>query len=196
MSQMLPEIFETLSRDAAQAMEDASGAAARFFEQTADNEDTALRNIADNEQALASRAQAISDKAGQDAKAAGGVPGFKGRTSDDELTSALRDWQSERFQFGNEQFLLDKSDFGHILSRHMPELWDGSVKRLQTYFDQDMSIQDIQDAIGSVLRQNRETLISNGTNDIYQIEGTYDGRVYILGINHGHIGQFYPKPGS
>jgi Bacterial EndoU nuclease len=195
MSQMLPEIFEGLARDAAQAMEDSAEADAGFFEKTAGNEDTALANIAGNEQHLAGQAQAISGQAGQDATAAAGLPGFSGRTSDDDLTNALRDWQSERFQFGNQQFLLDKGDFGHILSRHMPDLWDGSVKRLQTFFPPGMSAKDIQDAIGSVLRQNRDTLIGNGTNDIYQIEGIYDGREYVLGINHGHIAQFYPKPG-
>ena len=191
MSQMLPEIFDALGADAAQAMEDTAGADARFFEQTADNEDKALQNIADNERQLASQAQAIS---GQDAKAAAGLPGFSGRTSDDELTNALRNWQSERYQFGNEQFLLGKGDFGHILSRHMPDLWDGSMKDDQSFFDPGMSMDDVQDAIRNVLEQNRETLISRGTNGVYQIQGTYDGTTYVLGIKRGHIGQFYPLP--
>jgi hypothetical protein len=193
MSQMLPEIFQALGEDAAQAMEDSAGADARFFEQTADNEDTALQNIADNEQRLSSQAESIGEKAGQDARSPI-LPA--GRTSADDLTNALRDWPSERFQFGNEQFLLDKSDFGHILSRHFPDLWDGSVKSTQTFFDDGMPMSDVQDAIRSVLGQNRETLTANGAHDIYQIEGTYDGREYVLGIKNGHIGQFYPKPGS
>jgi Pretoxin HINT domain len=108
------------------------------------------------------------------------------------IGNALRNWSSQRFQFGNEQFLLDKGDMTHILERHMPEYWDGSVKARQNFFDSSMSISDVQDAIGSVLGQNRDTLISRGAMDTYQIQGSYGGVDYVLGINNGHIGQFYP----
>jgi hypothetical protein len=196
MSQMLPEMFDALGQDAAQAIEDAGEADARFFEQTAENEDTALGLLSDTDHQIARRASAVGQNADQDAASAGQALGFRGRISDDELTNALRNWQSQRFQFGNEQFLLDRGDFGHILSRHMPELWDGSTKAEQTFFDQDMSTSDIQDAIKGVLEQNRSTLISRGTNAIYQISGTYGGDQYILGINNGHIAQFFPLPRS
>jgi len=179
MSQMLPEMFEALAQEAAPAIEDAAEADARFLEQTAANEDTALARIADNEKNLAGKADAI-----------------RARTSDDELVNALRDWQSERYQFGNGQYLLDKGDFGHILSRHFPGLWDGSTKAEQTFFGRGMSPQDVQDAIRGVLTQNRDTLISRGTNSIYQISGSYDGQSYVLGISNGHISQFYPLPRS
>jgi hypothetical protein len=196
MSQMLPEMFEALGQDAAQAIEDAGEADARFFERTAENEDTALRRVANTDHQIARQARNVGENADQDATSAGSTLGFRGRISDDELTNALRNWQSQRFQFGNEQFLLDRGDFGHILSRHMPELWDGSMKAEQTFFSQEMSINDIQDAIKGVLEQNRGTLISRGTNAIYQISGTYGGDGYILGINNGHIAQFFPLPRS
>ena len=106
--------------------------------------------------------------------------------------TALKDWTSQRFQFGNQQFLLDKTNMTHILTRHMPEFWDGSVKATQSFFDPSMSISDVQDAIGSVLQQNRDTLIARGSTGMYQIQGTYDGTDYVLGLNNGHIGQFYP----
>lgn len=193
MSQMLPEMFGALAEDAAQAIGDSGEAVARFFEQTAENEDTAVARLAESEREIAARAAAIS---GQGEPPAGSALGFSGRTSDDELTNALRDWTSQRFQFGNQQFLLDRGDFGHILSRHMPDLWDGSVKAEQSFFDSGMTTNDIQEAIRNVMEQNRDTLISRGTNAIYQIRGLYDGREYVLGVNHGHVAQFFPLPRS
>jgi hypothetical protein len=192
---MLPEMFEALARDSAEAIEEAGEAEARFLDQTAANEDTAVQRILDTDREIAERARAIGES-GQDAKQAADRPGFKPRVSDDQLTNGLRGWQSERYQFGNEQFLLDRSDFGHILSRHMPDLRDGSIKDPQTFFDRGMSRDDVQDAIRGVLKQNRDTLISRGTNDSYQIVGSYGGRDYVLGLDHGHIGQLYPKPRS
>ena len=41
--------------------------------------------------------------------------------------------------------------------------------------------------------QNRDKLINNPSNSMYQITGTVNGRDYVLGINRGHIAQFYPK---
>jgi hypothetical protein len=105
---------------------------------------------------------------------------------------ALNGWRSQRYQFGDEQFLLDKSDMTHILTRHAPAYWNGSAKASQSFFDSNMSISDIQEAIGTVLRQNRGVLISRGATGIYQIQGEYDGTSYVLGLNRGHIGQFYP----
>jgi len=105
---------------------------------------------------------------------------------------ALKDWTSQRYRFGNRQFLLDKSDMTHILTRHMPKYWDGSVKQRQSFFGPDMSVSDVEDAIAAVLKQNRGTLIGRGTNGMYQIQGTYDGEDYVLGLKNGHIRQFYP----
>jgi RHS repeat-associated protein len=106
---------------------------------------------------------------------------------------ALDDWQSQRYQFGSQQFLLDKSDMAHILERHSPEFWDGSVKATQSFFPAGTSIGTIQDTISDVLGQNRDTLISKSSNSLYQVTGTVDGTDYVLGINRGHIAQFYPK---
>jgi hypothetical protein len=103
----------------------------------------------------------------------------------------LRDWTSKRFQAGNETFLLDKKGMEHILTRHHPDYWDGSVTATQSFFDRKMSVGDIENAIGEVMKQNRGTLIDRGTNGMYQIRGTVNGTDYVLGINNGRIAQFY-----
>lgn len=103
----------------------------------------------------------------------------------------LRDWQSQRFQFGNQNFLLDKRGMEHILKRHHPRYWDGSVKAERTFFDSSMSVSDVQDAIADVMMQNRDTLIRRGSNGTYQIRGTVNGVDYVLGLNNGRVAQFY-----
>ncbi|MFI5674772.1 polymorphic toxin-type HINT domain-containing protein [Streptomyces cellulosae] len=106
---------------------------------------------------------------------------------------ALRDWSSQRFQFGNQAFLLDKKGMEHILTRHHPKYWDGSVKKTQSFFDSSMSVDDVQGAIGQVMRQNRDTLVQRGSQGMYQIRGNVNGVNYVLGMNRGRVGQFYPE---
>ncbi|WP_316741008.1 RHS repeat-associated core domain-containing protein [Streptomyces sp. MK7] len=106
---------------------------------------------------------------------------------------ALRNWSSQRFQFGNQSFLLDKKGMEHILTRHHPNYWDGSVKKTQSFFDSSMSVDDVQDAIGQVMRQNRDTLVQRGSQGMYQIRGNVNGVDYVLGMNRGRVGQFYPE---
>ncbi|MET9795758.1 polymorphic toxin-type HINT domain-containing protein [Nocardiopsis alba] len=105
---------------------------------------------------------------------------------------ALRDWSGQRFQFGNQAFLLDKRGMEHILTRHHPKIWDGSVKPRQSFFDPGMSVADVQDAIGQVMRQNRDTLVQRGSANMYQIQGRVNGVDYVLGMHRGRVGQFYP----
>lgn len=95
--------------------------------------------------------------------------------------------------FGSNIFLLDKSGMKHILERHHPNFWDGSVKKTQSFFDKNMSIDDISNAIHDVMKQNRDILIKKGTTGMYQITGSYNGIEYVLGLKNGRVGQFYPK---
>ncbi|WP_254600215.1 RHS repeat domain-containing protein [Burkholderia contaminans] len=110
-----------------------------------------------------------------------------------KVVNDLKDFRSRNFRFGSETFELEKSGMKHILERHHPEYWDGSVKAKQSFFDSKMSIDDVSDAIGSVMKQNSELLEARGTQGMYQIKGTYDGADYVLGLNNGRVGQFYKE---
>ncbi|MGA5566860.1 hypothetical protein ACPCUV_37615 [Streptomyces platensis] len=81
----------------------------------------------------------------------------------------------------------------HILTRHHPKHWDGSVKKTQSFFDSSMSVDDVQGAIGQVMRQNRDTLVQRGSQGMYQIRGNVNSVDYVLGMNRGRVGQFYPE---
>ncbi|WP_298555277.1 EndoU domain-containing protein [Streptomyces luteogriseus] len=89
--------------------------------------------------------------------------------------------------------MLDKKGMEHILTRHHPNYWDGSVKKTQSFFDSSMSVDDVQSAIGQVMRQNRDTLVQRGSQGMYQIRGNVNGVDYVLGMNRGRVGQFYPE---
>ncbi|MGW4566614.1 RHS repeat-associated core domain-containing protein, partial [Streptomyces sp. NPDC004561] len=109
-----------------------------------------------------------------------------------KVENALKSWQSRKFQFGSNEFVLDKKGMAHVLERHHPEYWDGSVKAKQSFLDGKMSVQDVQDAITETLKQNRDKLVSRGPMGMYQIEGRVNGVDYVLGIKNGRVGQFYP----
>lgn len=95
--------------------------------------------------------------------------------------------------FGNQQFLLDKKGMKHILERHHPEYWNGTVKKKQTFLDKNLSVNDVVNIVQDVMEQNRATLINRGTISSYQISGTVNGIEYVVGLNNGRIGQLYPK---
>ena len=111
----------------------------------------------------------------------------------EKVVNDLANYESKRFTFGSEEFILDKSGMKHILERHHPEYWEGSVKSTQTFLEKDMSIDDITNTVSEVLKQNREKLIEKGTTGMYQVEGTVDGVDYVVGLNKGRVGQFYKK---
>ncbi len=88
-----------------------------------------------------------------------------------DVVNELKNFQGKDFHFGNETFKLDKSGMKHILERHHPEFWDGSIKAKQTFFSHDMKVNDITSAVEALMKQNRDTLIKRGTVGKYQISG-------------------------
>ena len=109
-----------------------------------------------------------------------------------KVINALRDFKGKNFVFGNNIFKLDKKGMKHILERHHPEYWDGSVKAKQSFLNNNMSIEEVQTALKDVLYQNRDVLATKGTKGMYQVTGNYNGVDYVLGVKNGRVGQFYP----
>ena len=111
-----------------------------------------------------------------------------------KLDEVLKDFNNRRFRFGNVDLLLDHGDMRHILTRHHPDYWYGSVKRSQTFFDDSPLTDDLVDRITETLKQNRDTIVERGAMDFYTLQGRVGGIDYQLGISRGHIGQFFPLP--
>ena len=77
-----------------------------------------------------------------------------------KVINDLKGFQTKNFHFGNQQtFKLEYSGMKHILERHHPEYWNGTIKRDQTFLPKDMSINEINNAIFDILQQNRDILI-------------------------------------
>ena len=109
------------------------------------------------------------------------------------VINALSKFKSVTMSYGGNSFLLDKSGMKHILERHHPKYWDGSIKTQQTFFDKNMSIDKVTATIQEIMRQNKDVLIKRGTKGMYQIRGTVNGIEYVLGINKGRISQLYKE---
>lgn len=109
----------------------------------------------------------------------------------DCLVSALHRYRGHKISYGSNIITIDRSSMAHILERHHPSYWNGTEKAAQTFFDKNMTISDIENAIKSVLSQNAVLLRSGKING--QITGVVNGRTYVLGLRDGVVGQFYPK---
>ncbi|GAA4372893.1 RHS repeat-associated core domain-containing protein [Actinomadura verrucosospora] len=108
---------------------------------------------------------------------------------------ALKGWQSQRFQFGDNSFLLRRRDMAHILEGHHPNYLRGDPGG-NTLFDRKMTVDDVQNAISAVMRQNQRQLSGQeyAQGKWGKIYGEYQGRQYALGFGDGAVGQFYPLP--
>ena len=82
----------------------------------------------------------------------------------------------------------------HILARHSLEYWDGSVSKTQSFFRPGMSIDQIQDVIGDVLSQNRESIIADPSEHEWRLSGTSAGVRYDLSTYQSRIAQLVPLP--
>lgn len=109
-----------------------------------------------------------------------------------KVTNALSSFKTVNYTVGKHTFKLTKTDMKHMLERHHPEYWDGSVKSSQTFYNPNLSVNDVKDIAISIAKSNRNKLDEKGTNSTFQVKGTVNGVEYVLGITKGHIKQLYP----
>ncbi|MFE4133211.1 hypothetical protein [Peribacillus sp. YIM B13482] len=110
-----------------------------------------------------------------------------------KVTNALAKYSTGTYKTGSHTFKLTKTDMKHMLTRHHPKYWDGSVKAKQTYYNPDLSVNAVKKFALNIAKQNKTTLSKKGTTSTFQVTGTVDGVKYVLGITKGHIKQLYPK---
>ncbi|MDC9589473.1 hypothetical protein PSI23_09155 [Xenorhabdus sp. XENO-10] len=108
------------------------------------------------------------------------------------VVNQLSSFHGKTYHFGNQTFQLDRRGMKHILERHHPCFWNGSIKDTQSFLSSDMSVKEIVHAIESIMKKHRKILIRKG-HSRFQIQGKYKGHLYIVGFKRGRIGQFYPK---
>lgn len=92
------------------------------------------------------------------------------------VVNALDGFKTKRYQFGSNTYILDKAAMTHILKRHHPEYWDGSIKSTQSFLCPNLSIKQIETEIRNVLQANREKLAESGANaKMFQLPKTMVG---------------------
>lgn len=112
----------------------------------------------------------------------------------EKVVNDLKNYQSLKIQVGSDTYLVDKADMTHFLTRHHPNYWDGSVKQNQTFLNKNMTVSDIEQVVKSIVSNRRNEVTKISTNGVGQLPDTQVGGVtYVLGLNKGHVGQFYPK---
>ena len=108
------------------------------------------------------------------------------------VKNALSKFTNRKFTFGSHTILLDKAGMRHMLTRHHPKYWDGSIKGTQTFFDKSISMDGLADSAQQVLKQNPARLTQRGTFLPMQFEGVVGGTKYTVGLMASRIGQLYP----
>lgn len=109
-----------------------------------------------------------------------------------DLPNALKGYDSLDVTVGGSVYKTDKGDMTHILERHHPDYWNGTVKDKQTFFNENMTIDDVKDVIKQLLEENQDKVNQIGANGIGSFEAVVDGVTYHVGLNKGHVGQLYP----
>ncbi|MED1478077.1 hypothetical protein [Bacillus pseudomycoides] len=129
----------------------------------------------------------------ESSSSSGGGKGVSKAAKPEKVINDLHDYTSKKWNVDGNKIMFDKKGMKHVLERHHPDYWDGSVKKEQSFLNKDLSISDIQNIAGEIISKNRDIIISKGTKGMYQIEGKADGITYIVGFKNGRIGQLYPK---
>lgn len=82
----------------------------------------------------------------------------------------------------------------HILERHAPEYWNGSEGEAQTLFPRGTTTDQIQQAVGDVLGQNRDAIIAEPNRYGWTLFGTSGGVRYNVTTYQGRITRLVPLP--
>lgn len=117
------------------------------------------------------------------------------------IDNKIATYTPKPFRISVGEFVVTKERMKHILERHHPEYWNGSFGKdtrgqyAQSFFDEKMTIQDIEKAILCVLKSN-ENYLAKTNGRLKPISAVCNGTKYVLGFEQGlsgKIGQFYPE---
>ncbi len=108
------------------------------------------------------------------------------------LERVIADFENQYFRVGDTAFILNKNRIRHILARHHPKYWNGTVAVNQTFFASTTTADDIVGIVREVLNQNWQG-IAGSSMTVRIAEGQVDGQLFRVGWKaSGSIGQVYP----
>jgi len=82
----------------------------------------------------------------------------------------------------------------HIMSHHHPDMWDGSLKAQQTFFDKSITVRDVEHIAAKAASQMRTSAGRHGgaNQKPAKINVNHEGRNYKVTIENDSIVQMYP----
>ena len=107
---------------------------------------------------------------------------------------ALRNFGRKDFYAGGEKFSLTRERLVHVLERHHPQYWDGSVKTVQTFLDEDLSIDDVTDLVKSTIQKGFDTRVAASRRSTFTYQAIIDGVTYQARTEYGKVVQFFSLP--
>ena len=107
------------------------------------------------------------------------------------LREMVKNYKPAVFDVGPDRVLLPKERMDHILRRHHPDCWDGTVAGKQSFFDARMTGDDIADLVRQAINQNQNKIRAGGIEHDTSIEGVVKGYRYKGTVSRGQVAQFF-----
>ena len=141
------------------------------------------------------------------------------RVNPNKLDSLLKGFQPQSFQVGDKSVDLLKGDFKHLMERHHPDYWNGSMEKTQSFFADRPKTEEMKGMMEEIIQKNQDKILKRGfyTNDdsikmIASIRKEFletgirrpppvnhakivdkiDGKYYTLTVRNGRVVQFHP----
>ena len=128
-----------------------------------------------------------------------------------KLDNLLKNFTGQSYDVRGKTVLLDKNGLKHILARHHPDYWNGSIGCCQSFLHHKPSVQQVMDIIGKMIEKNHDVILERGfitaeeAAKIAKINQTsalekktsttlveiIDGQKYLLSVNNGRITRFH-----
>ncbi|XGC80995.1 hypothetical protein ACES2L_00680 [Bdellovibrio bacteriovorus] len=112
-----------------------------------------------------------------------------------ELINALNKYSGRSIQIAKKKIVLNKERMTHILERHHPKYWDGTVPKnaQQTFLKPEFSVSDVERLIFDIIMKNRVKVAEAiGSSENIKLVQVVDNVEYSMLIVEGKIVQFFP----
>lgn len=72
------------------------------------------------------------------------------------LKNTLKNYKTKKWNVAGNIISFDKRGMKHVLERHHPKFWDGTTKSMQTFLNENLTVNDVKDIVSEIIKQNME----------------------------------------
>ena len=120
-----------------------------------------------------------------------GAAGLK-KIAPEVLSNSLKTFSTRKYFVGDKILTLDKRGIKHILERHHPAFWNGTIKRTQTFFADHLSLEDVGNIAGEIIKQNRATIL-NSTESAIELAGKIGAQEVRMVLWNSRVVTLFPR---